>query len=80
VSVAVLTREADVVEGLKTHAPLINNRLVILLSGERFSELQTHQGREQLRQKLLAAVQDILQRELGKPGAEQVLFTNFVMQ
>jgi len=60
--------------------PLIRNRVVMILSGEPFDTLQTDAGRVQLQQKLLAAIQEILQKETGKPGIEQVFFTNFVMQ
>jgi flagellar FliL protein len=80
VAVAVLARDQDALDGINTHMPLIRNRLVMLLSGEQFSQLQTDEGREQLRAKLLQAIREILQQEIGKPGVEQVLFTHFVMQ
>lgn len=80
VAVAVMAREQDALDGVNAHMPLIRNRLVMLMGGEQFSQLQTDQGREQLREKLLAAIREILQKEIGKPGVEQVLFTNFVMQ
>lgn len=80
VAVSVMAREQEVLDGVNTHMPLIRNRLVMLMGGEQFSQLQTDQGREQLREKLLAAIREILQKEIGKPGVEQVLFTNFVMQ
>ena len=80
VAVAVMARDQATLDGVNTHMPLIRNRLVMLLGGEQFSQLQTDQGREQLREKLLAAIREILEKEIGKPGVEQVLFTNFVMQ
>jgi flagellar FliL protein len=52
---------------------------VMLLSGESFEKLQTDEGRVLLQQKLLTAIQEILQKETGKAGIEQVLFTGFVM-
>jgi flagellar FliL protein len=75
-----LAREQSGLDGLRTHMPLVRNRIVLLLSGETFEGLQTDEGRIQLQQKLLAAIQEILQKETGKPGIEQVFFTNFVMQ
>jgi flagellar FliL protein len=78
-SVAVLTREEAMVDAMRTHMPLIRNRLVMLLSGEAFEKLQTDEGRLLLQQKLLTAIQEILQKETGKAGIEQVLFTGFVM-
>lgn len=79
-AISFLTREQDVVAALSTHAPVIKSRLVILLSGQDFVALQTPQGREQLRKQCLEAVQEILEAEIGKPGVEKVLFTDFVMQ
>lgn len=80
VSVTVMSRENDVIDSVQTHLPLIKNRLVMLFSGEVYEELHTGEGRELLRLKTLAAIQGILEQEIGKPGIEQVLFENFVMQ
>ena len=79
-SLTALAREQAGIDALRQHMPLIRNRIVMLLSGEQFETLQTDQGRVALQQKLLAAIQEILTKETGKPGIEQVFFTNFVMQ
>ena len=78
-AVAVLAREESAVESMQKHMPLIRNRLVMLLSGESFEQLQTDEGRLRLQEKLLTAIREILQKETGKADIEQVLFTNFVM-
>jgi flagellar FliL protein len=52
----------------------------MLFSGESYEELQTHEGKELLRQKSLTALQELLQQEVGKSDIEEVLFTSFVMQ
>lgn len=80
VDMTVMTRDPDVFTGLQTHMPLVKNRLVMLIGGEVYEELQTDEGKELLRQKSMDALQEIMQQELGKTGVEQVLFTNFVMQ
>lgn len=79
-AISLVTREQDVIDALVTHAPSIKSKLVILLSGQKFADLQTPEGRESLREQSLAAVQGILDIEIGKPGVEKVLFTDFVMQ
>jgi flagellar FliL protein len=79
-SLSVMAREQAGIDGVRVHMPLIRNRIVMILSGESFEGLQSDEGRMQLQQKLLAAIQEILQKETGKPGIEQVFFTNFVMQ
>lgn len=73
-------REQDAVAAVELHMPMIRNALVMLISGQIYEDLQTPEGRELLRQQSLTEIQSILESEIGKPGVEQVLFTNFVMQ
>ena len=80
VSLTVLARDESAIAALNANMPLVRNRIVMLLSGEVFDQLQTDAGRVQLQQKLLAAIQEIMTKETGKPGIEQVFYTNFVMQ
>ena len=75
-----LLRDAEVTQALDTHMPAIRNALVMLLSGQSFETLQTPEGKEALREQALVKIQEVLQQEIGKPGIEQVLFVNFVMQ
>jgi len=80
IGMTLVTREQDVIDALITHRPSIKSRLVILLSGQQVEHLQSPEGREALRAECLSAVQDIMNKEMGKPGIEKVLFTDFVMQ
>lgn len=80
VSIVAMARDTKHIEALRSHMPLVRNRIVMLLSGENFEQLQTDEGRVLLQQKVLAAIQELLQKETGQPGIEQVFFTNFVMQ
>jgi flagellar FliL protein len=59
--------------------PAIRNSLVLLLSRQVYDELLPDEGKEKLRGEALAAVQGVLQAQLGKPGIEDLYFTNFVM-
>lgn len=76
----VMTRENDVISAIELHQPMIRNALVLLIGGQTFTDLQSAEGKELLRQQCLQEIQRLLQEEIGKPGIEQVLFTNFVMQ
>ncbi len=80
VEVTLMIREEDVVAALELHAPMITNALIMAISGQTYDEVQTAEGKELLRQQCLQTLQKILEKEIGKPGIEQVLFTNFVMQ
>jgi flagellar FliL protein len=80
VGVNLMSKDPDGVKAATTHLPLIKNNLIMLFSGQEFEALQTPEGKEALRQSALQEVQKILQEKIGKPGIEQVLFTDFVMQ
>lgn len=80
VEITLVTRDEEVLPELVTHQPLIRNALVFVLDSQDYLELQTMEGKTALREAAVASVQEILQREIGKPGIERVLFTDFVMQ
>ncbi|WP_020209475.1 flagellar basal body-associated FliL family protein [Gilvimarinus chinensis] len=80
VEMTLMLRENDVVPALELHMPAIRNALVMLVRGQSYEALQTPEGKELLRQQALFEIQDVLQQEIGKPGIEQVLFTNLVLQ
>jgi len=79
-AVEVMTRDDDVIEDVKLHMPAIRDSVVLLLSGKDETELFTAEGKQTLREDILAAVQAVLEKNTGKPGVEAVYFTNFVMQ
>lgn len=79
-ALSALVRDQEVVEQLKVHAPLIRGRLNSLIGEQDFAVLRTDEGRQTLRSRILATVQEILQREMGRPGVEQVFFTELVLQ
>ncbi len=80
VSITLLARNQADLDALKVHMPVIRNTLVMLFSAQPFDTLATPVGQEMLRQKVTASVQEVAQKEVGKPVIEQVLFTNFVLQ
>lgn len=72
--------QADL-DALKVHMPVIRNNLVMMFSGQGFDTLAASPvGQEMLRQKATAVVQEVAQKEVGKPVIDQLLFTNFVLQ
>ncbi|MEH6649255.1 MAG: flagellar basal body-associated FliL family protein [Motiliproteus sp.] len=75
-----LTRDQEVADGLTKHMPLVVYNLSDLFASQSFSDLQTAEGKERLRKESTRKLQELLQQEIGKPGVEEVFFTNFVMQ
>lgn len=62
------------------HIPQIRHTLVMLLARQTDETLGTMQGKEQIRQDALAAVQKVLQDEEGKKLVEDLLFNNLIVQ
>lgn len=78
--VSLMTRENDVIEAIEIHMPMLRNSLVLKFGAQEYEEMQTEEGREILRQDALKDLQEIMKKEIGKPGIEKLLFTNLVMQ
>ncbi|MBU2887229.1 flagellar basal body-associated FliL family protein [Gilvimarinus agarilyticus] len=78
--VTLMLRNNDVVAALELHMPALRNAMVMLLRNQDYQELQTAEGKELLRQQALLKIQQVLEKEIGEPGIEQVLFTNMVLQ
>ncbi|WP_096084556.1 flagellar basal body-associated FliL family protein [Agaribacterium haliotis] len=76
----VMTREDDVIAALELHRATVDHIVTLVAGGQIFEEVQTAEGKEFLRLQLLKELQTAFEKEIGKPGIEQVLFTNFVMQ
>ena len=76
----VMARDPSVVEGLVDHSPLVRSRIVNYLTDQDFFELQTHEGKENLRVGLRDLVDEVLRENAGVNGVQSVLLTNFVMQ
>ncbi|MFJ3076673.1 MULTISPECIES: flagellar basal body-associated protein FliL [Pseudomonas] len=81
VSITLQGRNQADLDALKVHMPVIRNNLVMMFSGQGFDSLAgSPVGQEMLRQKATAVVQEVAQKEVGKPVVDQLLFTNFVLQ
>jgi len=79
-SIEAMARDDDVIEAVKLHMPAIRDRVIILLSSKDEGSLLDTDGKEQLREEVLAAVKAVLKANTGEPGVEAIYFTNFVMQ
>ena len=80
VEMQAMTRDPKIVEAVKQHTPLIRNALVLLLSNQTVDQLNTPDGKEQLREQALAQVQAVLQEEIGEAGVEAIYITSMVIQ
>lgn len=79
-TVTVMARDAQALEAVQQHMPVIRHNLINLLSAQLILVFEDPAGIETLRQMATEEVNQVLQREIGREGIEQLLFTNFVMQ
>ncbi|MGB6486154.1 MAG: flagellar basal body-associated FliL family protein [Steroidobacteraceae bacterium] len=81
ISVEVMSRDQKSLDLLKSNDPVVRNDLLILLANQKYTELSTPAGKEQLRADALAAIRKDLAQAGGDPKlVEAVYFTSFVMQ
>lgn len=80
VNIEGMTRDEKVKLDITTHLPQLRNNAVMILSSQKYEDLITPEGKETLRTALLEDMQKVLENETGKPGIENIYFTNFVMQ
>ncbi|KAF1722432.1 flagellar basal body-associated FliL family protein [Pseudoxanthomonas wuyuanensis] len=80
VEVQLMTRDAESLKSIEQHAPAIRARLLMLFAQENADELISRAGKEKLQAAALSEVRKLLTAETGKPCAEALLFTSFVMQ
>ncbi|KKO10713.1 flagellar basal body-associated FliL family protein [Pseudohongiella sp.] len=79
-TVTLMSRDAEALEAVQRHMPAIRHNLINLLSAQLILVFEDPAGIEDLRQMATDEVNQVLQREIGHDGIEQLLFTNFVMQ
>jgi len=80
VEVQLVTRDAAALESIKTHAPALRARLLMLFSQVAPQDIADRAGKEKLQAASLAEVQKVLEAETGKKCADDLLFTSFVTQ
>lgn len=79
-TVTVMSRDGEALQAVTQHMPVIRHNLINLLSAQLILVFEDPAGIEQLRQMATDEVNQVLRREIGREGIEQLLFTNFVMQ
>lgn len=67
-------------ETVAHHMPRIRHELIMLLSRQNETDLESMEGKEKLRQDALGTLQKFMEAETGKKNIEDLLFTNFVIQ
>jgi len=80
VGLVVMSRSRKSIDTLKKHMPAIRNELTFLLGSQKYVEMVTPEGKEQLRSEIIETVNTILKANGAGSGIKTALFTSFVMQ
>ena len=75
-----MSRKQKTIDAIKQHSPAIRNAFLFLISGYKVEDLETVQGKEKLRKDMLAAANDILEKNTGSADMEDLYFTSLVIQ
>lgn len=59
---------------------MLRHEIVMLLSSQSKENMESHDAQEALRVAALGKVKEVLAKELGTTGVEDLLFTSFVIQ
>lgn len=78
--VQLMARQQYYIDQAVQNMPAIRHQILLLLSGQKYTELRKTEGKDKLRADILTKVQEILGTNPKVPGIEAVYFTMFIMQ
>jgi len=79
-TISIMSRDTAALDAINQHMPVVRHNLINLLNAQLLVVFENPAGVELLRQLATQEVKQVLMREIGREGIEEVLFTNFVMQ
>ncbi|SFQ10493.1 flagellar FliL protein [Nitrosomonas cryotolerans] len=80
VGLTVKTQETDVVNVIKKQMPEIRNRILLLLSSKKPTEILSIAGKQQLSAEITDEIRQTIDSEIMQEEILDVLFTSFVIQ
>lgn len=80
ISVALKSDDPAIINNAEMNLPMIQDALRVLFTDQDYQTVSTVTGREQLQQAALEKISQILERETGSDGLEEVYFTRFILQ
>lgn len=80
VGLAAKVNEATTVDAIKQQMPEVRNRVLLLLSSKKASEISTVEGKQKLSAEVLTEMKQAVGPEKLQQGIIAVLFTSFIIQ
>ena len=80
IKLQVKLKQPDFAAYIEKYDPAIRHEMVMLLSGQETGTLKTVAGKQKLMDQALAAIQKVLQDNIGNTGIDAVYFTDLIIQ
>ncbi len=80
VNLQLMSHDESAIKAMELHMPAIRNDILLLLGGQHYAAVSTPEGKEKLREDILAKVQAILDERAKGKKVDAVYFTEFIMQ
>ncbi len=79
-SLQAMSRDQKAVDRIRQHAPALRDAFLFLISKRDVDDLVSGDGKERLRDDMLAEAREIMRVASGEPSIEALYFTSFVVQ
>jgi len=80
VDIQVMAHQVEPFALIEHHMPVIRNKVMLILSSQKYEEVNTQEGKEKMREDIKQAIQEILHEESPEANIEAVYFTSLIMQ
>ena len=78
--VTLMTEDEDRLDDIKKHLPKIQHVVNMVFSRQKFEDLGTADGKENMRAEALGEIQSVLKEAMGGKNVDDLLYTSFVTQ
>jgi len=80
VEIQVMANTTEPLTLIEHHMPVIRNKLMLILSSQKYEEVNTREGKQKLRESIKQAIQEVLHEASPEANIEAVYFTSLIMQ
>ncbi len=80
VEIQVMANTTEPLTLIEQHMPVIRNKLMLILSSQKYEEVNTQEGKQKLRESIKQAIQEVLHEASPEANIEAVYFTSLIMQ
>ena len=80
ISLEVMYYDQELLDRVNAKMPAIRNELILLLSNQNYERLSTLPGKQEIREEMMVAINDIIHVDEETGGSGEIYITNFLMQ